>query len=67
MKHLINNIQLNIEDHGSAEPALIFLHYWGGTSRTWNGVVHQLKDHFRCIAYDMRGWELPTNQRMDMH
>ncbi len=56
MRHVINNIHLNIEDRGSVEPALIFLHYWGGTSRTWDGVINQLKDHFRCIAYDMRGW-----------
>lgn len=43
-------------ESGSGEPALLFLHYWGGSARTWNGVVSQLSTNFRCIAYDQRGW-----------
>jgi pimeloyl-ACP methyl ester carboxylesterase len=49
-------LSFNILDAGSGEPALLFLHYWGGSARTWNAVIQQLSKHFRCIAYDQRGW-----------
>jgi pimeloyl-ACP methyl ester carboxylesterase len=39
-----------------AEPALVFLHYWGGTGRTWDLVARQLSERHRCIAPDLRGW-----------
>jgi pimeloyl-ACP methyl ester carboxylesterase len=38
------------------EPALLFLHYWGGSARTGNAVTSQLSTKFRCIADDQRGW-----------
>lgn len=41
---------------GSGEPALLFLHYWGGSAHTWSAVVSELSTNFRCIAYDQRGW-----------
>jgi len=56
MNYKIGNLSLHGEDQGSGEPALLFLHYWGGTSRTWSRVIEGLKDNFRCIAYDQRGW-----------
>ena len=43
-------------DTGSGDPTLIFLHYWGGSARTWASVVRLLEPKFRCIAYDQRGW-----------
>jgi 3-oxoadipate enol-lactonase len=49
-------LSFNVLESGSGEPALLFLHYWGGSARTWNGVTSQLSIHFRCIAYDQRGW-----------
>jgi pimeloyl-ACP methyl ester carboxylesterase len=42
--------------HGTAEPALVFLHYWGGTSRTWRQVTAELEGQFKTVAYDARGW-----------
>jgi hypothetical protein len=42
--------------HGTAEPALVFLHYWGGTSRTWRQVTAELGGQFKTVAYDVRGW-----------
>lgn len=36
-------------------PALIFVHDWGCTSRIWKDVVKHL-GAFRCITYDQRGW-----------
>jgi pimeloyl-ACP methyl ester carboxylesterase len=55
-KRTINGIQLNVRDEGQGEPSLLFLHYWGGSSRTWDQVVSELKTDFRCVAYDHRGW-----------
>jgi pimeloyl-ACP methyl ester carboxylesterase len=55
-KRKINGIELNVRDQGRGEPTLLFLHYWGGSSRTWDQVVDSLKTDFRCVAYDHRGW-----------
>ena len=56
MRHRVNGIQLNVRDEGQENPTLLFLHYWGGSSRTWDQVVSELKTDFRCVAYDHRGW-----------
>jgi pimeloyl-ACP methyl ester carboxylesterase len=47
---------LHVEDEGAGSPALVFLHYWGGSSRTWRHVVSALAPDFRTIAIDQRGW-----------
>jgi 3-oxoadipate enol-lactonase len=46
----------NVADTGAGEPTLIFLHYWGGSARTWRAVTSRLSGEFRCVAYDQRGW-----------
>jgi alpha/beta hydrolase fold len=56
MKISTNGIQINIEDRGSGEPVLVFLHYWGGSARTWGEVIDRLDDRHRSIALDHRGW-----------
>jgi pimeloyl-ACP methyl ester carboxylesterase len=56
VKQKLNGIQLNVRDEDKGEPSLLFLHYWGGSSRTWDPVVNSLKTDFRCVAYDHRGW-----------
>ncbi len=43
-------------DSGEGAPALVFLHYWGGSSRTWAPVMERLTSTSRCIAIDFRGW-----------
>jgi pimeloyl-ACP methyl ester carboxylesterase len=55
-KQKLNGIELNVRDEGTREPSLLFLHYWGGSSRTWDPVFNRLKIDFRCVAYDHRGW-----------
>ena len=35
---------------------MVFLHYWGGSSRTWRHVVRALAPDFRTVAVDQRGW-----------
>ncbi len=56
MKRTIGNVSLYVEQKGAGETSLVFLHYWGGTHRTWNKVTSQLEDSFHTVAYDMRGW-----------
>jgi pimeloyl-ACP methyl ester carboxylesterase len=47
---------LHVEDSGDGMPALVFLHYWGGSSRTWHPVIERLSTSARCVAIDHRGW-----------
>ncbi len=51
---------IHVEESGIGEPALVFLHYWGGSSRTWRGVIERLGGEPRCIALDQRGWGAST-------
>jgi 3-oxoadipate enol-lactonase len=46
----------NVADTGAGETTLLFLHYWGGSARTWRAVISRLSSEFRCVAYDQRGW-----------
>jgi pimeloyl-ACP methyl ester carboxylesterase len=36
MKIKVGTLFLNVLESGAGEPALLFLHYWGGSARTWN-------------------------------
>lgn len=56
MKYEVGGLSLNVEKSGFGEPTLVFLHYWGGTSRTWNMVTAELEEKFTTVAYDFRGW-----------
>ena len=56
MNYQIEGLSIHAEVHGKAEPALVFLHYWGGTSRTWRQVTAELEGQFKTVAYDARGW-----------
>jgi len=51
-----NGIALHAEDSGTGDLALVFLHYWGGTARTWKLVVAALPTDLRAVALDARGW-----------
>lgn len=37
-------------------PTLVFLHYWGGSHRTFNPVVALLSSGCSVVTYDQRGW-----------
>lgn len=50
------DLSFNVVETGAGEPALLFLHYWGGSARTWQAVMSSLSPDFRCLAYDQRGW-----------
>lgn len=52
----VNDVDLNVVDVGAGSPCLVFLHYWGGSMRTWARVIENLSDTNRCVALDFRGW-----------
>ncbi len=49
-------VRLHVTEAGSGSPALVFLHYMGGSGRTWTEVIDRLSGAQRCIASDLRGW-----------
>ena len=51
-----SSASLAYTDTGKGEGALIFLHYWGGSARTWDLVIARLATRTRCIALNQRGW-----------
>lgn len=48
--------RLHILESGVGEPAFLFLHYWGGSGRTWHRVIHELGDDAHTIMLDQRDW-----------
>ncbi|RDS83542.1 alpha/beta hydrolase [Dyella monticola] len=56
MKIQSNGVNIRVREAGHGETALVFLHYWGGSSRTWRHVTTTLSNQFRTIATDHRGW-----------
>ncbi len=51
-----NGAAFNLEDSGTGDHALVFLHYFGGAARSWAAVVPLLVDTYRCIVPDLRGF-----------
>jgi len=56
MKYTVDGVGLNLLELGSGEKTLFFLHYFGGSSRTWRPVMERLAADCRCLALDLRGW-----------
>lgn len=48
--------KLYFTETGSGRTTLVFLHYFGGSSRTWKEVTELLHHSFRCIAIDLPGF-----------
>ena len=65
-------VALHARDTGPCPgtPALVFLHYFGGSCREWDGLITLLGDKHRCIAPDLRGHgdspDAPTHTVDDM-
>ena len=51
-----NGVNFHVAEQGAGEMTLVFLHYFGGSSRAWAPVIECLRDEFRCIAPDLRGF-----------
>jgi pimeloyl-ACP methyl ester carboxylesterase len=52
----VNDVLLNVVETGAGNTALVFLHFWGGSSRSWGPVIERLAKTQRCVAIDFRGW-----------
>jgi pimeloyl-ACP methyl ester carboxylesterase len=50
-----NGIGIQVEDHGSAEQAVLFLHFGGANLRMWDPVLPYFTGKHRCITLDLRG------------
>jgi hypothetical protein len=50
MRHSVNGTVLNVFEQGRHSPALLFLHYFGGSSRAWSGIMERSVQDHRCIA-----------------
>lgn len=65
-----NGGTLQVDDSGvqGSDVALLFLHYWGGSSSIWRKVIGLLDDKVRCIAVNQRGWggSVATDSRYDL-
>lgn len=38
------------------KPTVVFLHFWGGSTRTWSLVIPHVSATYPTIALDFRGW-----------
>lgn len=47
---------LDVRVGGRTGPALVFVHYWGGSAGTWNGVIGHLPPGQATVRFDQRGW-----------
>lgn len=47
---------LHLEDQGSGSPALVFLHYFAGSLRSWVHVAGDLTSTGRCLRIDLPGF-----------
>jgi pimeloyl-ACP methyl ester carboxylesterase len=56
MKVASNGVAIHVEEQGHGDLTLVFLHYWGGSSRTWRHLAAKLVSAFHTIAIDHRGW-----------
>lgn len=58
----------NSNIHGGAPETLVFLHHFGGSSRSWREVIARLPN-FRGFAPDLRGFgaapDVPENWSVD--
>lgn len=51
-----NGIRIRVTEKGQGDLVLVFLHYYGGSSRTWQFVTDELSENYRTVATDHRGW-----------
>src|SRR5882672_3177614 len=48
-------VEIYAEDTGQGSPALVFLHYWGGSRRTWTGVSGPYIQHNPLVPDGVAG------------
>jgi len=50
-----NRVNIYFRQAVQGDTTLAFLHYWGGSSRTWHYITEALSDKFRTIATGHQG------------
>ncbi|MVU81469.1 alpha/beta fold hydrolase [Nocardia sp. ET3-3] len=50
------SLPIHLHEGGSEVPMLVFLHYWGGSHRTFDPLADHLEYPGRMVTYDHRGW-----------
>jgi pimeloyl-ACP methyl ester carboxylesterase len=60
-KRTIGDVELEVHEWGSGEPALLLLHGFTGSSLDWSDVTAELSTDRRVVAYDQRGHGDSTN------
>ena len=63
--HRVNGVDINMFEVGRGTPTLLFLHYWGGSIRSWRPVMEDLSESQRCVAIDFRGWGQSSRNTTD--
>lgn len=54
-----NGVKLHVDSRDGADdrrPTLVFLHFWGGSTRTWSRLIPVLSPQYSTVAFDFRGW-----------
>jgi pimeloyl-ACP methyl ester carboxylesterase len=51
----VEDAQLVADTRSGTGPALVFLHYWGGSRRTWRPMLTRLRPEQAFVNYDQRG------------
>ena len=54
------HVLLSTPQRPSNSPALLLLHFWGGSNRTYRPVINLLEDKYSIIAPSLRGWGQST-------
>lgn len=53
----MHNIDLNyVRKGGGNDITIIFLHYFGGSSKTWSAVTDELSENYHCVSIDLCGF-----------
>nr|AGU10151.1 Alpha/beta hydrolase family [uncultured organism] len=54
-------------DQGEGDISLVFLHFFGGSSNSWNEVIPLLSSKFRCLALDLYGFGQTKTPDIDIN
>ena len=61
--------KLPVWERRGGQTTFVFLHFWGGSHRTFDQVIARLGEGCRAVSYDHRGWgaarELPGPYGME--
>jgi len=58
----VNDYEIVYVDEGNSENVLLFIHGLGSYLKAWDRNIPELKNHFRCIAFDLPGYGKSSKQ-----